>query len=82
MEMRQLRSERQALVSRLDDEIHKKYERILHNKRDHAMAEVVEHTCTGCRMGVTKQNLARLIGGKEIIQCPNCMRILYLKGNQ
>ena len=82
MEMRQLRSERQALVSRLEDELHKKYERILHNKHDHAMAEVVEHTCTGCRMGVTKQNLARLIGGKEIIQCPNCMRILYLKGEQ
>lgn len=82
MDMRQLRSERQALVSRLDDELCRKYERILHNKHDCAMAEVIEHTCAGCRMGVTKQNLARLIGGKEIIQCPNCMRILYLKGEQ
>ena len=82
MEMRQLRSERQALVSRLDNELCKKYERILHNKHDRAMAEVIEHTCTGCSMGITKQNMARLIGGKEIIQCPNCMRILYLKGEQ
>ena len=81
-EMHQLRSERQALVARLDPDLLKRYDRILHNKHGKAVVEVVEHVCTGCNMGITKQNLARLMGGKEIIYCPNCMRILYLREEQ
>ena len=79
IEMRRLRAERQALVGRLAPELYRKYERILRNKRDRAIVSVVKHACSGCNMGITKQYLARLMGGREIIQCPNCMRILYLK---
>ena len=79
VEMRQLRSERAALVTRLNPDIHKKYERILQNKGENAIVEVVGHVCSGCNMGVTKQSLSRLMALREIIQCPNCMRILYLK---
>ncbi len=79
VEMRQLKSERDALVSRLDNEVCRKYERILKNKGERALAEVVNHVCTGCKMGVTKQNISRLMARMEIIQCPNCLRILYLK---
>ena len=82
IEMRQLRFEREALVTRLDPEVHKKYERILHNKGERAVAEVVEHVCTGCNMGITKQSLSRLMARREIIQCPNCLRILYLREEQ
>lgn len=82
IEMRQLRAERAALVTRLEPEVHKKYERILQNKGENAVSEVVGHVCTGCNMGVTKQSLSRLMARREIIQCPNCLRILYLKGQE
>ena len=81
-QMRQLRSEREALVARLDPEIHNKYERILQNKGERAVSEVVGHVCSGCNMGVTKQYLSRLMACREIVQCPNCLRILYLREEQ
>ncbi len=54
------------------------YSRILGRYRDAALAAVENNVCQGCHMSVTTQLITQLMIGRDLIQCKNCMRILYL----
>jgi hypothetical protein len=78
--IRELMAERQALVHRLDRLVADKYEKIARGKNGLAVVPVINSTCQGCHMGVTKQMILRLWSKKELLYCPNCARIVYLEG--
>jgi len=48
--------------------------------------QVVVHSaggmCGGCNMTLTPQTISKLIGGREIIRCMSCGRIIYLEDEQ
>ncbi len=54
------------------------YERVLSRHKDHALARVEHQVCQGCFMTVTPQTMNLLLQGRELSQCRNCLRILYL----
>ncbi len=54
------------------------YERVLNRHKDHALARVEHQVCQGCFMTVTPQTMNLLLQGRELSQCRNCLRILYL----
>ncbi|MBI4584789.1 MAG: hypothetical protein HY717_12305 [Planctomycetes bacterium] len=54
------------------------YSRILGRYCDAALAAVENNVCQGCHMSVTTQLITQLMIGRDLIQCKNCMRILYL----
>ncbi|MBN2317377.1 MAG: hypothetical protein JXM79_25865 [Sedimentisphaerales bacterium] len=64
------------------------FERVAETYDGHAVARVEEqegtkgaYSCGGCFMGITAENVNRLMTRDDIIRCPNCTRILVL-GNE
>jgi predicted nucleic acid-binding Zn-ribbon protein len=57
------------------------YRRILEKTGNRALAPVRVRTCQGCSMEIPSNDLALLLGGKEIVLCKSCSRILYLEDN-
>lgn len=73
-----LESERQALASQIDDDVLDQFERLFNSKGDAAVVAVEHGVCTGCHMKITTATAASVKAGKEIVNCENCGRILYL----
>lgn len=54
------------------------YERVLARHKDFALARIESQVCQGCHMSITTQTINLLMLGRELHQCRNCLRILYL----
>jgi predicted nucleic acid-binding Zn-ribbon protein len=54
------------------------FERLFNSKGDAAIVAIEHGVCTGCHMKVTTATAARVKAGKEIVNCEQCGRILYL----
>lgn len=74
----QLETERAALATKIDDDVLDQFERLFNSKGDAAIVAVEHGVCTGCHMKVTTATAARVKAGKEIVNCEQCGRILYL----
>lgn len=58
-----------------------RYRRILEKTGNRALAPVRGRTCQGCSMEIPSNDVAMLLGAKEIVLCKSCSRILYLEDN-
>lgn len=76
-ELEQIKAERDAKSKEIDEDIYAKYERIKRNKGDSAIVGVQHGNCQGCHLAVTPTVLHQVKGGKGIVTCDNCARILY-----
>lgn len=54
-----------------------RYERILKSKGDKVVVDVQRGVCGGCHMKLSRQNVIDCQADRDIVQCPNCARILY-----
>jgi len=77
-QQQELETEREALASKIDDDLLDQFERLFNSKGDAAIVAVEHGVCTGCHMKVTTATAARVKAGKEIVSCEQCGRILYL----
>ncbi len=70
-------AQREAIVSQVDPNTLRKYEKILRSKNGLAIVPVKDDACQGCNMDLPPQviNEIRLKG--EFIICENCTRFLY-----
>jgi uncharacterized protein len=73
-----LETEREALAAQIDADVLDQFERLFNSKGDAAVVAVEHGVCTGCHMKVTTATSAEVKAGKEIVNCENCGRILYL----
>ena len=73
-----LQGKRAKAASEVDDKLREEYERIAAKKGSSALAAVVGHTCQGCFMQIPTHLDHTLQGGKTLVHCPNCNRILYM----
>ena len=71
---------RKVAVAGMNGDAMEIYNRVLGRYRESAIVAVEGNVCQGCHMGVTKQSLNLLMMGQEIVQCMQCMRILYISG--
>ncbi len=53
------------------------YTKLLASRGGEAMAELADMVCQGCFVGIPRNLSVRLARQVEIVQCPNCQRILY-----
>ena len=74
----ELTNEREALASKIDADVLDQFERLFNSKGDAAIVAVEHGVCTGCHMKVTTATAAGVKAGKEIVNCEQCGRILYL----
>lgn len=75
---RELEKEREAIAAQIDADSLDQFERLFNSKGDAAVVAVEHGVCTGCHMKVTTATASRVKAGKEIVNCENCGRILYL----
>lgn len=70
------RSERQTLVTFVDNILLSQYDRIRIRKGGLAVARVLDESCGACHVELPPQVVNEVIGGK-IKACPSCSRLLY-----
>lgn len=75
-----LESERKKRLSAdLPPDIQSHYEKLLQSREGQALAELDNRVCTGCHVSVPNNIYVRLARATELVFCPSCGRILYLR---
>lgn len=75
-----LKQGRGSLNADVDANLFAKYEKILDKKQGVAIVPVLKgNKCGGCYMNLTQQKVNEIRAYKDLIQCENCVRIIYLE---
>lgn len=69
---------REKFAAQIPKPVYRRYERI-RTKIHPAVAEVVDSTCTGCRMRIPPQLSNQIQRADDFYQCPHCQRFMYFK---
>jgi predicted nucleic acid-binding Zn-ribbon protein len=70
---------RQEIITRIDQKQLAFYDRVRNrHPMDPVVAVNAQQGCSGCFMTVGPQIVVKIATGDSLIQCPGCMRILYL----
>ncbi len=72
-----LEAERAKLGEGIDEDLLYQYNKLFANKGGLAVVALEHETCMGCHMKLTTQTAVRVKGGKEVLNCEQCGRILY-----
>lgn len=68
---------RAALMEELPPEIQATYERLRAARDLVAVVALEDRCCGGCGLKLTNNDVARLLGAKEIIYCDSCQRVMF-----
>ncbi len=77
-----LEQKRLVLRQELPPFLLKRYEFIRQRHNCTTVAEARHGVCLGCHLNILPQHYIDLQKGQEILQCPNCQRILYWLGKE
>lgn len=61
----------------VDEKLLKTYNSLRDRKKGVAISPVIKGVCQGCHLGIPPQKFNELIRGDEMMNCPNCGRIVY-----
>jgi uncharacterized protein len=73
----QLKHDRAQIVSQMNANLYRNYERIRHSRRGVAVAEAIDGRCNACHLAMRLQFFQDLKRGDEVLTCESCGRILY-----
>ncbi len=73
-----LRKERSDIVDSVEASFIKKYQTV-RNALGSAVAEMQNGSCSACHMSVPPQLNIKILKQEELIDCPTCHRILYVR---
>ncbi len=76
-ELAALEGNRSQLTPDIEERILRMYERLLKFKGDNVVVGIEHGVCGGCHMRFPTQLVVSCQGGKDLVTCPNCGRILY-----
>jgi predicted nucleic acid-binding Zn-ribbon protein len=76
-ELAELHAGRTALAGAVDDSTRNRYERILKSKGENVVVGIEHSACGGCHMKLPAQIIQNCRAQMELVNCPNCARILY-----
>ncbi len=76
-ELAELTAGRVVLADKIDESTRNRYERIFKSKGENVIVGVEHSSCGGCHMKLTAQAMTSCRAQTEIVNCPNCGRILY-----
>jgi uncharacterized protein len=75
--VKEMEDGRAKLAEGIDEDLLSRYERLFASKGDAAVVAIEHEVCMGCHMKITTQTAVRVKGGREIVGCEQCGRILY-----
>ncbi|MEY2527405.1 MAG: uncharacterized protein QOE73_2176 [Verrucomicrobiota bacterium] len=76
--LQELTKERTELATKIDEDLLDRFDRLFESKGDAAIVALEHNVCTGCHMKVTTATVMHAKAGKEIVNCEQCGRILYV----
>jgi predicted nucleic acid-binding Zn-ribbon protein len=76
--LQELEKERKGLAEKMDEDLLNSFERLFASKGDSAIVAIEHGVCTGCHMKLTTATVKDAEAGKEIVNCEQCGRILYV----
>ena len=79
IEIEKVQNDQKKYIDSLDEDTLYHYSRLSNIKGGKAVVAVMGNVCGGCFMNITAQTLNLLMGGKELVFCQSCSRILYLE---
>ncbi len=82
LELEELEAKRSGLSEDIDANLLKSYDTIRKHKDGVAITSVIKGVCQACHMGIPPQKFNELIRGDSLMNCPNCMRIMYWGDNE
>jgi len=77
-----LQEKRSKLVSVIDKDVYKEYIKLMESCQGVAVTEAKDEVCQGCHMNIPPQLFVEIKKNEEIINCPQCRRILYFRSNE
>lgn len=77
-QLEEVKAARQPIAAEIDSHLLELYERLFKSKGDSAVVAANNNQCTGCHMKLVPATVIQIQANKEITQCENCGRILYL----
>ena len=75
--LEELTKERADIAAKVDEDLLDRFNRLFTSKGDAAVVALEHDVCTGCHMKITTATAVHVKGGKEIVSCEQCGRILY-----
>jgi predicted nucleic acid-binding Zn-ribbon protein len=78
-QQKELQAERARLAEAVDEELLDTYQRLFDKKDGIAVAPLANEICQGCHVKAQPHIIHAVKVGKEVTQCLNCARILYLE---
>jgi uncharacterized protein len=76
-ELKELEANRNELASAVDEDVRGRYERLLRSKGHTVVVGIQHGVCGGCHMQLQRQVVVSCMQEQDIVNCPNCGRILY-----
>jgi predicted nucleic acid-binding Zn-ribbon protein len=81
-ELASLKEERAKLVGSIEPDVYGRYMMLLKTGGGVAVTPAKNELCTGCNMNIPPQLYVEIRKSDEVIQCPQCLRILYYSDDQ
>jgi uncharacterized protein len=79
-ELADLESQQQARSAHVEKGLLNRYNAIKASRKDHALAEIKEGNCSGCRLQLPPQLISQVKRSEDLHTCPYCRRMLYWSG--
>lgn len=76
-QLAELQVGRAALAGAVEPDLLARYERLRRTKGERAVVGVEHGACGGCHVGLPAQVILGCRSAQELVQCPNCGRILF-----
>jgi predicted nucleic acid-binding Zn-ribbon protein len=76
-EFKRLEMERVSLGQAIDENLLKRYDFIRERKGGIVVSPVIKGVCQTCHLDIPPQRFNELIRGDKLMNCPNCIRIIY-----
>ncbi len=77
-QLAEVKAERAKLAAALDEDLCSLYDRLMKSKGGDAVVSADKGQCSGCHMKLVPATIISVQGDKNITQCENCGRILYI----
>jgi len=78
----ELEQKREAISPKIADDLLKRYQFLKKHRGGTAMAPVNAGICQVCHMNLPPQMFIELQKNEQLLQCPNCQRIMYWLGHK
>ncbi|NOS83467.1 MAG: hypothetical protein E8D46_16080 [Nitrospira sp.] len=79
-ELADLEGQQQARSAHVEKGMLNRYNSIKASRKDHALAEIKEGICSGCRLQLPPQLISEVKRAEDLHTCPYCRRMLYWNG--